>query len=73
MKEFESVVTIQFTKITQIDEASQDYKDVMDDFKATQRAVANHYKERFADADDVQVKVQLFVRDVEDDDGSKND
>lgn len=67
MKEFESVVTIQFTKITQIDEASQDYKDVMDDFKATQRAVKNHYKERFAGADDVRVKAQLFVRDVNDD------
>lgn len=67
MKEFESVVTIQFTKITQIDEASQGYKDVMDDFKATQRAVENHYKENLADADDVQVKVQLFVRDVNDD------
>ena len=67
MKEFESVVTIQFTKITQFDEASQDYRNIMDDYKATQRAVENHYKERFADADDVQVKVQLFVRDVNDD------
>lgn len=65
MKEFEGVVTIQFTSIKQIDEASQDYKDVMDDFKATQRAVENYYKERFADADDVQVRVQLFVRGCE--------
>lgn len=65
MKEFESVVTIQFTKITQIDEASQDYKDIMDDFKATKGAIENNYKENLADADDVQVKVQLFVRDVE--------
>ena len=67
MKEFESVVTIQFTKITQIDEASQDYKDFMDDFKATKRAVENSFKEYFADMDDVQVKAQLFVRGVNDD------
>lgn len=73
MKEFESVVTIQFTKITQFDEASQDYRNMMDDYKATKEAVENYYKECFADRDDVQVKVQLFVRDMEDDDGRKND
>lgn len=67
MKEIESVVTIQITKITQFDEASQDYRDIMDDFKATKRAVENYYKEYFADRDDVQVKVQLFVRGVNDD------
>lgn len=67
MKEFESVVTLQITSIKQIDEASQDYRDIMDDFKATKETIENYYKESLADRDDVQVKAQLFVRDVNDD------
>ena len=64
MKEFESVVTIQFTKITQIDEASQDYKDVMDDYKASQEAIENYIKACFPNKDDVRVKVQFFIRNM---------
>ena len=67
MKEFESVVTLQITSIKQFDEASQDYSDIMDDFKATKETIENYYKESLADRDDVQVKAQLFVRDVNDD------
>lgn len=67
MKEFESVVTLQITSIKQIDEASQDYRDIMDDIKATKETIENYYKECLEDRDDVRVKAQLFVRDVNDD------
>lgn len=70
MKEITMIATAEITVIYELDDEELD--EFLRDKEKTTHAVENELK-KATGADDVQVKVQLFVRDMEDDDGRKSD